>query len=69
MRNFLKGFASIFNLFPQTDYMSMVPKEGELLDKAQQDVAKSMQEAHSLLIDQYNLKAYSKNKENADSEK
>lgn len=38
MSNFLRGMGSVFNLFPETDYMAMVPKEGELLELSARDV-------------------------------
>ncbi|NLQ16184.1 hypothetical protein HGG82_00925 [Marinomonas sp. M1K-6] len=34
MSNFLRGIGSVFNLFPQTDYMAMVPKKGEIHRRA-----------------------------------
>lgn len=46
MRNFLKGMGSIFNLFPQTDYMSMVPDEGEMVSQSQRALARSMTVAY-----------------------
>ena len=36
MSNFLKGIGSIFNLFPRTDYMAMVPEKGEIHRRATQ---------------------------------
>lgn len=42
MSNFLRGIGSIFNLFPETDYMAMVPDEGEMLQRARADVVRSM---------------------------
>jgi hypothetical protein len=46
MSNFLKGMGSVFNLFPETDYMAMVPDEGEMLQRARADVARSMKSAY-----------------------
>ena len=53
MKNLLKGFFSVFNLFPKTDYMSMVPKEGELLDKAANDVNESFNQVYNELAKEY----------------
>ncbi|RBP79089.1 hypothetical protein EBI01_20245 [Marinomonas rhizomae] len=53
MSNFLKGMGSIFNLFPETDYMAMVPKEGELLELSARDVRVTMNEAYESLAQQY----------------
>lgn len=53
MSNFLRGMGSVFNLFPETDYMAMVPKEDELLELSARDVRVTMNEAYESLAKQY----------------
>lgn len=53
MNNFLRGMASVFNLFPQTDYMAMVPEEGELFEQSAKDVGRSLNDAYLQLAGEY----------------
>ncbi|NLQ17046.1 hypothetical protein HGG82_05335 [Marinomonas sp. M1K-6] len=62
MSNFLRGMARVFNLFPATDYMAMVPKEGEMLEKSARDVSRSMTKAYNDLSQQYGYAPYQKSK-------
>ena len=53
MNNFLRGMGRIFNLFPQTDYMAMVPEEGELFEQSAKDVGHSLNDAYIQLAGEY----------------
>ena len=55
MRNFLKGVGSIFNLFPQTDYMAMVPDEGEMMSQSPRALAHSMSDAYQKAKSHYGI--------------
>jgi len=63
MTNFLRGMGSILDLFPQTDYMAMVPKEGELFEQSAKDVGRTLNDAYNQLSGQYGYKPNHKNSE------
>lgn len=55
MTNFLRGMGSIFNLFPETDYMAMVPREGEMLRQAEVKVARYRSNAYKKVNSYYGV--------------
>ncbi|TPE45763.1 hypothetical protein FJM67_16220 [Maribrevibacterium harenarium] len=60
MTNFLRGIASIFNLFPQTDYMAIVPKKGEIHRRATQRFSRDFNKAFNQQVELADGRTYLK---------